>query len=100
MVLRVEPNPAGHGIEQIVQEIYRRNLLAAPPANWQQQLGGVTVAGLPGVQLGQGPDFSLVVPYGKYVYIIAPVHDTVTVALDPKALELFYQILATLKLSP
>jgi hypothetical protein len=100
MVLRVEPNPEGRGIEQIVQEIYRRNLLAEPPADWRQQLGGVTVAGLSGVQLGRGPDISLIVPAGGRIYIIAPVHGTATTAVDPKALELFYQILASLRLAP
>lgn len=100
MVLRVEPNPDGRGVEQIAEEVYRRNLLAAPPPDWRQQLGGITVAGLQGVRLGQGNDFSLIVPYEDHVYIIAPVHDTAATGIDPQALVLFYQVLATLRLSP
>ena len=60
-----------------------------------QQLGGVSVVGLSGMQLGQGGDFSLVVPYEDHVYIIAPVDDVATTALDPQALALFYQILSS-----
>jgi hypothetical protein len=52
------------------------------------------------VQLGAGPDFSLVVPFEDHVYIIAPVHDLATTAPDPRALALFYQILATLRIAP
>ncbi len=100
MVVRVEPNPAHKGIEQISQEIYRRNLLEEPPADLLQQLQSISVAGLSGVQLGAGGDFSLIVPYRDHVYIIAPVHDLATTALDPQALALFYQVLATLRLAP
>ena len=88
------------GVEQIAQEIYRRDLLEEPPAEWLQQLGSVTVVGLSGVQLGRGPDISLVLPYDDRFYIIAPVHDLATTAPDPQALALFYQILATLRIAP
>ncbi len=98
MVLRVEPNPERRGIEQIVGELYRRNLLAEPQVGWVDQLAGVTVAGLSGVQMGREGDVSLVVPYQDRVYIVAPVHDVTTTALDPQALALFYQVLATLRL--
>ncbi len=54
MVLRVEPNPEGKGIEQIAQEIYRRNFLEEPPQGWLQQLAAVNVAGIPGLQLNWG----------------------------------------------
>ncbi len=100
MVLRVEPNPERRGIEQVVQELYRRNLLADPPPDLLQQLSSVTVAGLSGVQLGQGGDFSLVIPYEDYVYIIAPGHDLAATAIDPQALALFYQVLSTLRFAP
>ena len=50
-----------------------------------------------GVQVGAEGDFSLVLPYGDRVFIIAPVHDLVTTGLDPQALALFYEVLATLE---
>lgn len=99
MVLRVEPNPEGRDIEQVAQELYRRNWLEEPPADWLQQQDDVSIAGLSGVQLNWGHDFSLVVPYADHVYIIAPVHDTATTAISPEALALFYQVLATLKVA-
>jgi hypothetical protein len=100
MVLRVEPNPERRGIEQVAQEIYSRGLLSEPPADALQQFSDVTVAGLSGVQVGTGPDFSLVVPYEDYTYIIAPVHDVATTAADPQTIALFYEILSTLRIAP
>lgn len=100
MVLRVEPNPGRRGIEQVAEDLYRRNLLEEPPPDWARQLGRVTVGGLAGVQMGDESNFSLVVPYEDRVYILAPVHDTATRVSDPQALALFYQILATLRFAP
>ena len=99
MVVRVEPNAQHQGIEQIARDLYRSNLLKEPPADLLQQLQTVTVAGLSGVQMGQGADFSLVVPFEDHVYIFAPVHGEATSETDPQALALFYQILATLRIS-
>ncbi len=100
MVVRAEPNPNRVGVEQVVEALYRRTRPGEPAGGWAQETMSATVAGLSGVQLGRGADFSLIVPYGDKVYIVAPVHDTATVALDPQALALFYQILATLKVAP
>jgi hypothetical protein len=110
MLIRVEPNPTGQGLEQVVGEFYRRfaaNGAAGQRAEERAEeraadllagLEQVTVAGLSGVQVGTERDFSLVLPYGDRVFIIAPVHDLVTTGLDPQALALFYEVLATLQL--
>ncbi len=105
MLIRVEPNPTGQGLEQIAGEFYRRFVAddtlreraAERPADLLAGLEQVTVAGLSGVQVGTEGDFSLVLPYGDRVFIIAPVHDLVTTGLDPQALALFYEVLATLE---
>jgi hypothetical protein len=99
MLIRVEPNPEGRGLEEVVGKLYEDYLLGAPPADLLARLPQQTVAGLTAGRLGSGGDFSLVLPVGDYVYIIAPVHDLTATQLDPKALELFYQVLATLKVS-
>lgn len=106
MLIRVESNPTGQGLEQIVGDFYRRFAAAGTPeerggerpAYLLAELEQVTVAGLSGVQVGTEGDFSLVLPYGDRVFIIAPVHDLATTGLDPQALALFYEVLATLEL--
>lgn len=100
MLIRVEPNPSGRGLEEVVARLYENYLLGEAPADLLATLPSATVAGLSAAQIGAGGDFSLVLPIEDYVYIIAPVHDMTTTGLDPRALELFYQILATLKVSP
>lgn len=99
MLIRVEPNPEGRGLEEVVAKLYEDYLLGAPPADLLARLPQETVAGLTAAQVGSGGDFSLVLPIQDYVYIIAPVHDLTATQLDPQALELFYQILATMKVS-
>ena len=99
MLIRVEPNPQGRGLEQVVAQLYEDYLLGEAPADLLAQLPTTTVDGLSAAQIRSGDDFSLALPIGPYVYIIAPVHDLTTTGLDPHALELFYQILATIKVS-
>jgi hypothetical protein len=98
MVLRVEPNPQNAGVETLVQEIYQRSLAGEQPPAASPNTKPVTVAALPAVQVGEVGDFSLVLPYADHVYIIAPVHDFATTSIDPQALALFYQVLATLEI--
>jgi hypothetical protein len=97
MLIRVEPNPAGVGVEQTIAALYERFTGEDAPADVLAALADATVDGLPGVQMGEGGDFAIVVPYADRVFIIAPVHDQATVALDPQALALFYEVLATLR---
>lgn len=103
MLIRVEPNPEGQGVEAAASAVYRRFIAAAEtglPADWFAGLEHVTVGGLAGVQVGHEGDFSLVVPYRDRLYIIAPVHDMAMTGLDPQALALFYQVLGTLEVAP
>lgn len=100
MLIRVEPNPEGRGLEQTVAQLYEDYLLGAPPADLLARLPQETVAGLTAAQVGAGGDFALVLPVGDRTYIIAPVHDLAATSLDPAALDLFYQVFATLRISP
>lgn len=99
MLIRVEPNREGRGLEEVVAKLYEDYLLGEPSADLITALPSATVAGLTAAQVGGGGDFSLVLPIQDRVYIIAPVHDMTATALDPRALELFYQVLATMKVS-
>lgn len=99
MLIRVEPNPEGRGLEEVVAKLYADYLLGEPPADLLAALPQQTIAGLTAAQVGAGGDFSLVLPIKDHVYIIAPVHDLATTSLDPRALELFYQVLATMRVS-
>jgi hypothetical protein len=98
MLVRVEPNPAGAGVEQTVAALYERLMGQAATGETIKALKGLAVDGLAGVRMGEGGDFAVVVPYGDRVYVIAPVHDMATTSLDPQALALFSQVLSTLRI--
>jgi hypothetical protein len=99
MLIRVEPNPEGRGLEEVIAQLYEDYLLGEAPADLLANVPRETVAGLVAAQVGSGGDFSLVLPIREYVYIIAPVHDLTTTGVDPQALDLFYQILATMRVA-
>jgi hypothetical protein len=99
MLIRAEPNPTGRGLEEIVAALYDDYLMGEPPDNLLASLPEQTVAGLPAAQLGTDSDFSIVLPIGDYTYIIAPVHDLCATDIDTAALDLFYQVLATLEVA-
>jgi hypothetical protein len=100
MVIRVEPNPEGRGLEEVIPQLYEDYLLGEAPEDLLAGLPRQTIAGLTAAQVGSGGDFSLVLPIGDVVYVIAPVHDLTTTSIDPQALELFYQILSTMQVAP
>jgi hypothetical protein len=98
LVVRVEPNPQGHGLEQILEGFYRLSTAEQPPADLLAQAQSLTVAGLAAVKTaGQGDDFAIVVPYGDKICYLAPVHDMATTGLDPHAMALFNEILGTFR---
>jgi hypothetical protein len=98
MVLRVEPNPAGAGIEQVLPQLYQKTLQASSLQDLLAAAQAITVNESAGVRVqGAGGDFTIVVPYGKQVYILAPVHDVTTTAPDPAALEVFERIVESFR---
>jgi hypothetical protein len=102
MLVRVEPNPGGKGLEALLSDLYRRYDEGEPPAGLLAEAQQIVVSGQAGarVRAGGDGDFSIVLPVADQVYIIAPVHHMASVALDPAALELFHEVLATLEVRP
>jgi len=96
MVVRVEPNPEGRGIEQVLADLYRPATGEVPVDELLAQFEQFAVAGVAGIRTTSSEgDFSVLVPLGDRVYIFAPVHSAVATAVDPAALDLFYRVLQT-----
>jgi len=104
MLIRVEPNETGQGIETILGDLYRRYMEGEPPESLLEDAQEMLVSGQAGVRVGglggTPDDFTIVVPHGKQVFIVAPVHGMTGAGLDPRALDLFNQILGTLDVRP
>ncbi|MBE7550429.1 MAG: hypothetical protein HS126_05060 [Anaerolineales bacterium] len=102
MVIRVEGNPNDLPIEQMLAQLYQRSAQEIAPEDLLSQVEVITVAGLPGIKtsiLPTNTEFSILFLYNQRVYTLAPVHSSTTNAVDPQALELFYQIVESFKVN-
>jgi hypothetical protein len=102
MVLRVEGNPNDLPIEQMLAQVYERSAQEVAPEELLSQVEVITVAGLPGLKttiLPTNNEFSILFLYNQRLYTLAPVHGPSTNAVDPQALDLFYQIVETFKVN-
>jgi hypothetical protein len=100
MVLRVEGNPNDLPIEHMLAQVYERSAQEVAPEELLSQVEVITVAGLPGLKttiLPTNNEFSILFLYNQRLYTLAPVHGPSTNAVDPQALDLFYQIVETFK---
>jgi hypothetical protein len=102
MVIRVEGNPNDLPIERMLAQLYERSAQELAPGELLSQVEVITVAGLPGIKtsiLPTNTEFSILFLYNQHVYTLAPVHGPTTNAVDPQALELFYQIVDSFKVN-
>jgi hypothetical protein len=100
MVINVLSNPQDTPIEKIVQEIYTSRGRQPSIVDIQNSLKPMTIGKLSAFQSVFQPslfEFTIFVPYEDKVIFAAPVTDMGLTAFDPRALELFYQILGTFK---
>lgn len=103
MSIRVEPNTEGLSGEQVIGNLYRdmtgqqlpENIAATSP------IEQTTIAGLSAFQTDIMPDSTsihIAIPHENKVYIFALVHALTSNTSDPRAIELFYEILDSFKL--
>jgi hypothetical protein len=100
MSLRVEPNPKQTQGFAIAEQLYEKNTQKPATAKFKNSLETIQVGGLPAVKAvlpGTNTEITLIIPYEKKVLFASPVHDTSATQVDPEALELFYQVLNSLK---
>jgi hypothetical protein len=103
MVIRVQANPNDLPIDQILAQLYQQSTQEIAPEDLLNQVEVMTVAGQPALKTSILPlntEFSILFLHHNRVYILAPVHGPTTSAVDPQALELFYQILETFAVKP
>jgi hypothetical protein len=103
MVIDVLSNPQKLPVENIVQAIYTDQTQKPPIDVVKATLEQIEVAGIPAYKSTYQPsmfELTILLPYEDKVYFIVPVHDNLDTALDPKGLELFFQILGTFTLNP
>ncbi len=100
MSLRVEPNPKRLQSLEITKQLFEISTQKSASAEFTNSLKQITVGGMSAVQTSipsTNTEVTIVIPYGDKVLIVAPVHDTFVTKVEKETLDLFYQIVSTLK---
>jgi hypothetical protein len=105
MSIQIFPNPDGKTVDEIGRIIYEETSQRVAPANFASisKPESIKIAGHPATKMvisSVVSEFLIFIDNGKYMLIIGPEHDAVVRNAAPDALDLFYEILSTLKLSP
>jgi hypothetical protein len=102
MSIRVEPNPKRLQGAEIANQLFERSAQKPANAAFADSLQPIQVGGLPAVQTtipASNTEVTVIVPFEARVLIASPVHEPSVLKVDQAALDLFYQILDTLKFS-
>lgn len=103
MVIKIQANANDLPLDQMLAELYQQSAQEIAPEELLSQVEVITVAGQPALKttiLPFNTEFSILFLHNNRVYIAAPVHGPSTSKVAPEALELFYQILETVKVNP
>ena len=104
MSIQKYPNPDEKTVEEIARIIYEETSQRTAPSDFNSITKPelVEIAGYRATKMiipSFISEFLLFIDNGKFTLIIGPVHDAVLLYSAPKALDLFYKILSTLKLT-
>jgi hypothetical protein len=100
MSIRLELNPKRLGGADIAKQLFERSAQKPAAAEFTNSIQQVRVGGTSAVQVSipsTNTEVTVIIPYNDKVFIISPVHDASTTKVEKATLELFYQILNTLK---
>ncbi len=100
MSIRVEPNPKRLPGADIARQLYEASAQKAASAEFNSSLQQTLVGGISAVKASipsTNTEVTVIVPYGDKVMFLAPVHDTFPNQVEKETLELFYQIVNTIK---
>jgi hypothetical protein len=100
MSIRIEPNPKKLPGAEIAQQLYEKSAQKPATAAFTNSLQQIQVGGMPAVQTtipSSNTEVTIIVPYDVKVLIVAPVHETSVLKVEQETLDLFYQILNSMK---
>jgi hypothetical protein len=101
MSIRLELNPKRLQGAEIAKQLYEVNAQKPAAAEFTDALKQMLVGGAPAVQASipsTNTELTIIIPYNDKVFIISPVHDLSWTKVEPETLDLFYQVVNTLKL--
>jgi hypothetical protein len=100
MSIRIEPNPKRLQGAEIAQQLFEKSAQTPAPAEFTNSLQTILVGGISAVQTtipSSNTEVTIIVPYDVKVLIASPVHETSAIKVEQETLDLFYQILNSMK---
>jgi hypothetical protein len=100
MSIRIEPNPKRLQGAAIAQQLFEKSGQKPATVEFTNSLQTILVGGISAVKTtipSSNTEVTIIVPYDVKVLIVSPVHDTQMTKVEKETLDLFYQILNTMK---
>ena len=100
MSIRIEPNPKQLQGAEIAQQLFEKSAQKSATAEFTNSLQQIFVGGISAVQTtipSSNTEVTIIVPYDVKVLIVSPVHETSVTKVEQETLDLFYQILNSMK---
>ena len=100
MSIRIEPNPKRLQAAEIAQQLFERSAQRPATAEFTNSLQQISVGGISAVQTtipSSNTEVTIIVPYDVKVLIASPVHETSMIKVEQETLDLFFQILNSMK---
>ena len=95
MTLRLESNPGLLSGAEIAIKVLEESSGKIASMEFKDTLGNIMVGEKPAVQATipeTNTETTIIVPLGEKFMIIAPIHDTAVIKVEPEILQMFYQI--------
>ena len=100
MSIRIESNPKRLQGAEIAQQLFEKSAQKSATAEFTNSLQQIFVGGISAVQTtipSTNTEITIIVPYDVKVLIVSPVHETSATKVEQETLDLFYQILNSMK---
>jgi hypothetical protein len=100
MSIRIESNPKRLQGVEIAQQLFEKSAQKSATDEFTNSLQQIYVGGISAVQTtipSSNTEVTIIVPYDVKVLIVSPVHETSATKVEQETLDLFYQILNSMK---
>lgn len=101
MSIRLESNPKRLPGAEIAKQLFEISAQKPAAVDFTNSLQEVLVGGISAVQAyipSTNTEVTIIIPYGDKVFIVSPVHDYSMTKVEKESMDLFYQIVNTLKI--
>lgn len=100
MSIRLEPNPKRLQGAEIAQQLYEKSAQKPASAEFTNSLQQIQIAGISAIQAhipSSNTEVTVIIPYDVKVFLVSPVHEPSVPQVEKETLDLYYQVLNSMK---